>query len=197
MGHVHTKIQSFLFFSLFLFAMERSTLNSEPTNLCRYYCWQAGALWICNYRQTDPVTIWTSQIHFRETHSSSMELETEELCARFTGGWKNWKHLVQYYRDLVHFSRRGNLRIQIVSPMFLTFTFPPFWNGKGRRKEKGTGTMQRHSPCQSHAGLFFFRAQLFARGRANVLQNSPSAGCRLAASFDWIFQNCNKMLCSF
>ena len=142
--------------------MERSTLNSEPTNLCRYYCWQAGALWICNYRQTDPVTIWTSQIHFRETHSSSMELETEELCARFTGGWKNWKHLVQYYRDLVHFSRRGNLRIQIVSPMFLTFTFPPFWNGKGRRKEKGTGTMQRHSPCQSHAGLFFFSELSFS-----------------------------------
>ena len=36
MGHVHTKIQSFLFFSLFLFAMERSTLNSEVPSLQTY-----------------------------------------------------------------------------------------------------------------------------------------------------------------
>ena len=186
--------------------MERSTLNSEPTNLCRYYCWQAWALWICNYRQTDPVTIWTSQIHFRETHSSSMELETEELCARFTGGWKNWKHLVQYYRDLVHFSRRGNLRIQIVSPMFFTFTFPPrpFWNekvagqqvaGKKRARARCRGSVRRANHTR---GSLFFRAQLFARGRAiSSSKTTPSAGCGLAASFDWIFQNCNKTLCSF
>jgi len=74
------------FFSLiFLFAMERSTLNSEVPSL-QTYRFVPGTTAekhehseFANCCQTDPAAIWTSQIHFREKHFSTMERETEEI----------------------------------------------------------------------------------------------------------------------
>ena len=73
------------FFPYFLFAMERSTLNSEVPSL-QTYRFVPGTTAekhehseFANCCQTDPAAIWTSQIHFREKHFSTMERETEEI----------------------------------------------------------------------------------------------------------------------